>query len=205
MIRLSRGFTVIELSVAIVVLGIIAVIGTVAWNGVSTSYRDKARETETRTWITSFDNYKNRFYAYPSVPTGDGAINAVTICLGQFTSYNSKCGQYGSTTMTAYINASGSATMLSEISKIGTPLDNTTQPISDALVGPIAYSSQNTVGSNVTVTTQFINFFEGACPAGFTNINSSLPTSIALVLVGLPSGASANACAITKIYTYSTA
>lgn len=186
----------------IVILGIIAVIGTSIWNGVTKSFRDKTRETETRAWIESFNNYKNRFYVYPSIPTADGAIGAATVCLGQFTTYNSKCGQYGSSTSTAFINASGSVSMFSELNRIGKALNNTSQPINNALTGPIAYSSRTSASGTYTVTTQFINFFEGACPTGFTNINTSLPSSIALVLTGLPSGTSANACAISKTYTY---
>lgn len=198
----SRGFTIVELTFAVIITGIIAIIGSMAWNGVTQSLRDKTRETDTRAWMTSFENYKNRFYVYPSIPTADGVAGAATVCLGQFTAYNNKCGQYGSSTATAFINASGSASMISELNRVGRVLENTSKPINNTLAGPIAYSTRTSASGTYTVTTQFINFFEGSCPSTFTNINSSLPPSIAQVLTALPSGTSANACAISKTYTY---
>lgn len=205
--RSSYGYTLVEVLLIVIVVGIIAGITTVTWNGVTKNYRDKARETDTRSWMASFENYKNRYFVYPTnpnpalgTPAGD-----VTACLGSFTSYSNKCGQFQSSVSTAYVDATGtnSTNVLTELTKIGNAPNNAGPSLNNALVGPIAFSY--VTGSNpYTVTTQLINFFENSCPSDFTNINASLPASLANVLTALPSGSTANACALTKTFTYTT-
>jgi prepilin-type N-terminal cleavage/methylation domain-containing protein len=200
--RPNYGFTVIELLIVIVVIGTIVAIGLIAWSGLLITSRDKARETDTIAWASSFDLYKGRYVVYPAMPTADGALGSVTLCLGAFTSTSSKCGQYGSATPTKFIAAAGSASLLTEMAKVGNVPSNSGAAINSALIGPLAYLTQSTAAGTVTVTGQFINFFEKSCPTGFTNINASLPTSIALVMTGLPAGTSANACSLSKVFSY---
>ena len=201
--RFLRGFTLVELVIVIAVLGILVTIGMLSWNGALTGSRDHARELDARAWASSFDTYKSRYIVYPSMPTADGTAAAATICLGDFTTEtNSKCGQYNSSTATAFLPASSATAMLAEIVKVGNVPTNSGPVVKNVLTGPIYYATQATVSGTVTVTAKFINFFENSCPTGFTNINSSLPSTIAQVMTGLPTGTNANACALTKTFSY---
>jgi len=208
MIRSTRGFTLIELVLAVIIIGIIASIVIVGWGSVGGQTRDRAREADVRTWAAAFDLYKSRFIAYPALPTADTPGGDVTLCLGPFTSTSSKCGQYGSSTATQFIAASGSTSLITNIGKTasnGAAPTDTGPAINNALVGPLVYLSQTTSGTTITVTAKFINFFETNCPStDFTDISASLPASIAQVLTGLPGGTSAKACALTKTLTYTT-
>lgn len=208
MLRKNHGFTLVELIIVIVVIGILAAIVTSIWIGVLSSTRDHAREQDTRNWASTFDLYSSRFGSYPALPTSDTPVGDVTLCLGTFVTTggvvtNSKCGQYKSAVVTQYIPAGSSATMLANMARLSSgnkaPVDSG-QVINNMLVGPLVYLKQSTIASTVTVTAQFIDFFEGNCPSGFTNINSSLPSSIASVR----SGTAANVCALTKTFVYTT-
>ena len=202
--QFNRGFTIVEVIIVIIVLGILAGIAVAGWNGVTTGSRDRARDNDLRAWMSSFDTYKGRFIVYPVVPAGDGAANAKTVCLGKFDDYNNKCGQYNSSTATAYVNAlaSGQSVVVNELARIGNEPSNNGPDIKAVLAGPIVYMTQTTTSGVHTVTSQFINFFENACPTGYTNINASLPSTIALVRTSLPAGTTANVCSITKTFTY---
>lgn len=198
----TRGFTLVELIIVIAVIAIIATIGLVSWNGVAVSARNKSRENDTKAWMGNFDIYRARFIVNPGMPTGDGTAGAKVYCLGSFTTTSSKCGQYASANSQASFPASDSAALLTAMDKVGNVPTNTGEVFKGVLAGPIAYTTQVTSGGTVTVTTQFINFFETSCPTGFTNINASLPTAMANVLTGLPSGSNAFVCSVTKTFSY---
>lgn len=72
----KSGFTIVELLVVIVTLGILAGIGTVGWGGLKTSSENKSRISELNQWKSTFDLYKSRFAVYPA-PSVDG-----TYCIG---------------------------------------------------------------------------------------------------------------------------
>lgn len=199
--KAQHGFTLIELILVMVLLAVLATIGIIAWNGVVVSSRDRARENDTRLWATTFETYRGRFIAYPAMPTGDSPLDKV-ICLGTFSQYSNKCGQYNSNTSTQSVADSGSSSMLTEIAKVGRVPSNSGPAVNSALVGPLVYLSQTTASGTTTVTGKFINFFETNCPSDFTDISSSLPLLLALVLTGLPGGTNAKACALVKTFSY---
>jgi len=63
--QISRGFTIVELLIVIVVIGILAAITIVAFNGVQTKARDAERATEVRALQTAFEMYKTENGFYP--------------------------------------------------------------------------------------------------------------------------------------------
>lgn len=194
----ARGFTIVEVTLVVTVIAILAAIGVLAVNGILISGRNKARETDTRTWASTFDLYKNRFVVYPAMPTADTPLGDVTLCLGSFTTTNNKCGQYNSGTSTQYVDATASASLLTETAKVGNVPQNSGVDTHFPLAGPLVYLSQTTTGGTVTVTGKFINFFEAGCPSGFTDISSSLPTSI----LGVLASTSFKACSLNKTFSY---
>lgn len=83
-----QGFTIVELLIVIVVIGIIASISTIAYNGVQTRAHNTARISEAAAWKKLFQAYKVTNGAYPSMPVGG-------YCLGSgFPS--AKCRDYNS-------------------------------------------------------------------------------------------------------------
>lgn len=195
-----KGFTVVELLIVITVLTILASITYVGFSQLVTSSRNTARESDTKAWMSSFDAYKARFTVWPILPSGSGTK---TICLGQFT--NNKCGQYGSSTATRFLSASGTDynTVRTGIAKVGDLYKNSGNQDNYALAGPIVHMWQTGSGT-VTVNARFINFYEGECPKGSNGeyTASNLPSAISGVLTGLPSGTSARACYFEKSFTY---
>ena len=212
--RSMFGFTIVEIMTVVVVVGIIASIGVLSWNNVTTGSRDRAREADLNAWISSFDTYRARFIVNPAMPTGalnplmNGALlSGKAYCLGSFTTTSGKCGQYTSSTATAFLPASDSSSMLTELAKIGNTPTNNSPAIKSVLAGPILFTYKTTNGSadTDTVTARFINFFEGNCPSSAPGeyTIATLPAPIALVLTGLPSGTSVHACYAEKTFSYS--
>lgn len=197
-----HGFTVPELLIVIVVIGILAGIVSVVWAGALTNSRNKARETDTRSWAGTFDTYKGRFIGYPAMPTADGAANAIYLCLGSFTSTSGKCGKYTSSTAGQFLNASDAASIITGVTKIGAQPQNAGAVVGNNYVGPIVWMYQSTDGSgNVTVTAKFIDYFEGTCPSDFEDLTASSDTGLAKLFNNL-TVVGGKACSLNKTLVY---
>jgi prepilin-type N-terminal cleavage/methylation domain-containing protein len=198
-----RGFTLVEVLITVIAITIIGGIALVGLNTVSLFARDKARETDTTTWASSFDLYKSRYIVYPAMPTADTPGGDVTLCLGTFTSFSNKCGQYTSGTATKFLLASGSASLMTEVAKIGNAPVNGEPSLKSQLVGPIVDVTQTTTGPNITVTAQFINFFEGSCPRGFVGpVSAATVAANYAAIAQVMTGVTANFCYLQKQFTY---
>ncbi len=75
--RNNSGFTIVELLIVIVVIGILAAISVVAYNGVVTRASNMSRLSEMRQWEKLFVLYKTLNGVYPVISTGYG-----NYCLG---------------------------------------------------------------------------------------------------------------------------
>jgi prepilin-type N-terminal cleavage/methylation domain-containing protein len=83
-----QGFTIVELLIVIVIIGVLATISTVAYNGVQQRANNAARVSEAVAWKKLFLAYKATNGAYPSMPVGG-------YCLG--TGFpGAKCRDYNS-------------------------------------------------------------------------------------------------------------
>jgi len=172
-----RGFTIVELLIVIVVIGILAAIVIVAYNGVQKSAQQSAIYSEMKQWQKLFAGYKALNGSYPSPSPGgnpltDGGPGTSALymyCLG--TGFpNSAC--FWNATGTIYTVAeSTGASLISQLSAVGHPPLNSTKYVYDTYgVGPyLQYSS---------MTTMYIQgVFPGGttCPSGtttgYTNTN----------------------------------
>ncbi|MDB5176762.1 MAG: exported protein of unknown function [Candidatus Saccharibacteria bacterium] len=233
MLRNPRGFTIVELVLIVVVLGILVTIGTVAWGAVIPSSRDRTREADIRAWSSTFDLYKARFTVWPAIPANDSTPKS--ICLGSPASSDSstflpKCVQY--TTSTEYTMPLGGTyssavstdpepmSLMTEVKKVGKMPVNSGPATKNILAGPFAYIWQVTApsGTDVALYAHLIGFFETACPVGFSRITTYpvavLPTAgitpippatYTTLFTSLPAiPSSIYACYLPKTLTYST-
>lgn len=76
-LSVKRGFTVVELLAIIVVIGILATITYVAYNGITQRARNTDRLNELKSWESAFKLYASHEGKYPSVPAEGG------YCLGE--------------------------------------------------------------------------------------------------------------------------
>jgi prepilin-type N-terminal cleavage/methylation domain-containing protein len=175
--KTSFGFTIVELLIVIIVIGILATIVIVAYNGVTKSAQQSAIYSEMKQWQKLFIAYKALNGAYPSpapggnplTDGGPGASAVTNYCLG--TGFpNGSC--LVDAVGTAFsVDESRGAALISQLSTVGRLPTNSTKYVYDTnVVGPyLQYGS---------MTTMFIwGVFPGGttCPSdtttNYTNAN----------------------------------
>ncbi len=153
----SSGFTIVEIIIVCIVVGILASVVIVGWSGALTSGRDRTRAAEQKDWAKRFETYRQRFSVYPASNVAGTAALTGTHCLGvNFPS--SRC-----------INASGtnqnaSSDIMQLLAKVGTLPDYQHTTTRGGYVGPWVSYIAGTPG-NIRI----YQAFEGAsCPADTT-------------------------------------
>jgi type II secretory pathway pseudopilin PulG len=198
MLHRTSGFTIVELILIIVVMGILASIGIFAWNGVSASSRDRMREQDMRQWSSTFDLYKSRYVTYPVVPVTAAASPSI-VCLGTFSATLNRCGQYNNAT--ASYPDSTATSLLSELQKISDRASTNNGPkVGNLFAGPLVYVSKDTDTPPIKLSAEIVNFFELGCPSGMTDVTTTSPYS------NLKSGVTntTKICSLHKELSYST-
>lgn len=66
----QAAFTIVELLIVVVVIGILAAITIVAYSGMQTRADNTARQNEAIAWRKSFEVYKATYGSYPVMPDG---------------------------------------------------------------------------------------------------------------------------------------
>lgn len=160
----KAGFTIVELLIVIVVIGILAAITIVAYNGIQDRAQNSARAVELRAWEKSFRLYAAQEGTFPAMPNGG-------YCLG--TGFPDKDGTGAGNcrdTLSTSTRYSTSPALNAELAKVGTLPSGPRSILPGAALGPyVNYSSAN----SITITT----IVKGTtCPDG-TSSSYSYPVN----------------------------
>lgn len=124
---MQYGFTIVELLVIVVVIGVLASISTVAYNGIQKRALNSSRESEMKAWDKQFQAYKALNGSYPTMADGD-------YCLGVGFP-NGRCRDYESTDPAVSYDETAALPLTSQLTEIGSPPSGPRVPI-DGTVGP---------------------------------------------------------------------
>ncbi|HEU0266543.1 MAG TPA: prepilin-type N-terminal cleavage/methylation domain-containing protein [Candidatus Saccharimonadaceae bacterium] len=150
------GFTLVELLIVIVVIGILAAISLVAYNGVQAKALNASRQSEVHNWTQLISLYVAQNGSLPA------NVAAGNYCLG--TGFpNGNCRNYNTTGQYTYAQ-SDNQTLMQDFQTVGSLPGGTRQPV-DQFVGP--YINIWPGGSGYSI----IDFFSGGasdCPLNMT-------------------------------------
>ncbi|MEO7905023.1 MAG: prepilin-type N-terminal cleavage/methylation domain-containing protein [Candidatus Saccharimonadales bacterium] len=158
MIKRTHGFTIVELLIVIIVIGILATITIVSYRSVQVKAENATRLTAVHEWKKLFETYSARYGAFPTAPNG-------TYCLADTSSTNNKCGKYK---LTGTLTFNSNAALSTSLSDVGEIPSTPPIPINDS-VGP--YVEYPTSGLSINI----YNVFEGktgTCPRGLVQTAS---------------------------------
>lgn len=150
----TSGFTIVELIVVVVVIGIIAAIAIVSYGGIQKQTLNTYREAELLGWKTTFEKYKSANGAYPTMANGG-------YCLG--TGFPSgKCRDYAAAS-NFYLESSSTALMTALANYDVPPAETRTPVISanGATVGPYVDYATTTI----SISTAIAGTSASDCPA----------------------------------------
>lgn len=159
----TSGFTIVELIIVVVVLGIIAGIVLISYTGIQIATLNTQRGSELLGWKATFEKYKAANGGYPSIADGG-------YCLG--TGFpNGKCRDYAAAS-NFYLESS-STTLMTALAGYDTPPADTRLPVttaSGATIGPYADYSATAISLSVAVAGDDVS----DCPSGaFLSWNSN--------------------------------
>lgn len=168
-LRKAAGFTIVELLIVIVVIGVLAAIVIVAYNGITASAQQSAIVSEMKNWEKLFAIYKAKNGNYPlpspTPTTGGGPGSSVQnrYCLGTGfpqVSGTGYCYLVASGTIYSVAESTG-ATLITELSTVGNTPDNTPKYVYGSVTGPwfrYVSAADQRIGSTFNGGT--------TCPAG---------------------------------------
>lgn len=107
--RRQSGFTIVELLIVIVIIGILAAITVVAFNGVQQRARDSARSSDIASVRKALELYRADNGIYPSVGSDNSGYNLSTLSTALVPTYISSLPNDPNTSLTNYQYVRGSA------------------------------------------------------------------------------------------------
>lgn len=161
--RSISGFTIVELLVVIVVIGIIATISIVSYNGVQTRTHNSNRIAQLQAWQSVFDRYKAKKGTLPLSATANG----VGYCLGTTGFPNGfdgapRCRDYLYSGATS-LRVSDNATLMTELQTVVPNLPSSQNVAVGGTVGPYVYYWGGASG-NIQLSGAFYGFATTDCP-----------------------------------------
>jgi prepilin-type N-terminal cleavage/methylation domain-containing protein len=183
----NRGFTIVELLIVIVIIGILAAIVIVAYTGITTRAQVSAITSEAKAWQKLFEAYKAQNGNYPSpsaTPSsggGPGSSAFFIYCLGTGFPKVSGTGYCLDTRMNGYTVAeSTGASLMTQLSTVGTPPKDTKKYAYSGIVGPVLEYISATEMWILTIYPPGTT-----CPSGLKyNYDDSIQTQCYIPLLG---------------------
>ncbi len=154
----QTGFTIVELLIVIVVIGILAAIVIVAYNGVQTRATNGSKISELKAWQKIFETYRAQVGNYPAMADGG-------YCLGDnFPSGSGgggvpRCRDWNYSGSSGYLQSTNTS-LLTELAQVATLPTSTKQPV-NGTVGPYADYTATAI-----VLTTVIKGSATECPSG---------------------------------------
>lgn len=167
----SSGFTVVEIIVVCIAIGILASIVVVGWSGTLISGKDHNRAAEQQEWASRFETYRNRYMVYPNAAddTGTTALSG-RYCLGTGFPGNN-CAGGGILTAT---NDTSPSKLMQVLAKVGT-LPSYTHETVNGYTGPWA---DYTTSTRIRI---YHSYAESTCPARTTRDTSFTGATICYI------------------------
>ena len=158
------GFTIVELLIIIVVIGIIASISIVSYNGVQTRTNNANRAAQLQAWQSVFERYKAKKGSVPFTSTPDGT----GYCLGTTgfpTGFDGvpRCRDYLSSGSTTSLRVSDNAALMAELQTVVPTLPSSQNIPVGGTVGPYVYYATN--ASYIRIQGAFEGTSTDQCPS----------------------------------------
>jgi len=148
---LDKGFTIVELLIVVIVLGILAAISIVAYSGIQKRAHNSNSASSMNQWVKAFELYRaNGNGAYPAVTS---SVAGTGYCLGSGFPDNSgqaACRKYRFVIADQTYNESASAALMAEMkAKDASAPFNTRLPEVEGEVGPymIAFDTNSSTAT----------------------------------------------------------
>jgi prepilin-type N-terminal cleavage/methylation domain-containing protein len=114
-VRHQKGFTIVELLIVIVIIGVLAAITVVAYNGIQNRANNSARYGDLKAWVKHFELYKAQEGTYPSMADGG-------YCLGGGFPIGgggvARCRDFNGTGVSSYAQSNNTG-LMNELQKVG--------------------------------------------------------------------------------------
>lgn len=130
-----QGFTIVELLIVIVVIGILAAIVIVAYNGITVRADRTAATNELKVWSRLFETYRAQYGDLPALANGN-------YCLG--TGFPTGYCRYAIGPNASSHAESTGDTIMTELSKVAAPPKNSRKITASNYVGPFLTVSSTT-------------------------------------------------------------
>lgn len=165
----TRGFTLVEIIIVCVVLGLLVSVGAIGWSSTLIAGRDRVRAGELADWEKRYDNYRRTNFVYPNT---DSAGNPLTgeYCLGS-NFPGGICKKVSSP-----ISESSSAGLQAELEKAG-QVPNYAHVSANGYIGPWVRYYPGSPGS----IRLYHSFEQSSCPNNTTKDSSFTGATICYI------------------------